>query len=246
MWPIERSQNLIRVGRAAVERWEVSRGVAVRKAQGPLEGLAARDVGQAVRAAVEGVQGWVDAVIESTWMPVVPLPGAGRLMSHKQAESLLLHRLRLLYGDGEEAVDQWTLRVDYRPGEALSVGYALAPSIRDALANAFSPNGVRCRSWQPAWAWSLRSFKVRQGWWAWCEQDRALLGYFIKGRCVALNCGLPSNVARWDDVAAIEALRWGLEDASVRVGYWSGIGREQQAIEASAESPHPVGAGAAS
>ena len=220
MWPLDRRRSLLRISRERVERWQPQRGLWLLQDQRQIEAPESAALHAAVASLCAGAAAAYDLVVESAWLPVLLVPCGRSLWSRRQVEPLLRHRLGLLYGDAADPVAQWQLELDHRPGDARCLGYGLSAATHEALSRAALAAACRWSSLQPAWTWGARRFGVRDGWWAWMEQDRALLGCFIRGQVVALNAALPADVPDWTRAAEVEALRCGLAAGPVTVAGW--------------------------
>jgi len=232
VWPLRRRAHpVIRVCRERVELWTREADGLVLTAQQTLESpasLAALE--PALMALLTGnpraANAAFDVVLESAWLPVLPLDAGTALWSSAQMKALLTHRLAQVYAE-ENGPTTWLQQLDYRPGDAHGVGYALAPSVNDALACTAIATECRWRSLQPAFRWGWDTLVRRRRdlpaktWtcWVWLEQDRALAAMVHKRRIVALNpaAGLPRDEAALMRLAVGEALCWGVDPNEVRV-----------------------------
>ncbi|HEV8314860.1 MAG TPA: hypothetical protein VGQ23_17495, partial [Burkholderiaceae bacterium] len=156
-----------------------------------------------------------DVVIESAWLPLMLLEVGAALLSVGKVQALLRHRLGELYGP----VDGWDLDLDYRPGDLWALGYGLAPSVKQAIAEAAADAGMKLASMQPAFQWASRRLERADGWWIWREQDRSLVSRIERGHVIALNAAAPlaRDEAHGAQLAAIEARRHGVVEQDVEV-----------------------------
>jgi len=225
VWPLSRRPSqLVRVCRDGVELWQ-------REGDG-LASVARHGMTSATPAALSEVlvalPSTVDAdvVVESAWMPVVPLEAGTALWSQRQMSALFEHRLAQTYGSENDAVAAWQRRLDYRPGDAHGIGYAMPPSLKAALAQVAKERGHRWRSLQPAFNWGWRHHAARRrqaasrgrpACWVWLEQDRALVAMTIDGHVSAMNPGadLPADDSALKRLAAREAARFGIEAGDI-------------------------------
>jgi hypothetical protein len=232
VWPhdlkLARRCDVVRVGRERVERWaDAVEGLVLRGqcAVDSTKGLNA----EALRVALRSLLGErvdeparrADVVIESSWLPLMLLQTGTALLSAGKVQALLRHRLGELYGP----VDEWDLDLDYRPGDRWAVGYGLAPSVKQAVAEAAADAGLKLASMQPAFQWAARRLERADGWWIWLEQDRTLISRIERDRVVALNAAAPParDEAHGAQLAGIEARRHGLveQDVNVVAAGWS-------------------------
>lgn len=233
MWPFERWHDVLRVGRERVELWAwTARGLVLRDR----EPLAARAFdATAAKAAVAVLLAReqrnsprpIDVVIESAWLPVMPIEPGPALLSRAQVEALLRHRITQVYGSVDELGGVWELMIEHRAGDRFGLGFALSSSLRIALLDAATASKRKVASMQPAFAWGrsrLHSSAAREGWLLWAEQDRTLLALTRGGRIHALNTAAPavSTSEQAVRLARIEALRQGItaNDAPVVVAGW--------------------------
>lgn len=234
MWPLERPKSVVRVGRDRVELWRAGpRGLSMHR-QSALQyseapKLAALTAAISVLLADETLQAArLDLVVESVWLPVVLLEVGATLWSLKQADALMRHRVGHLYAERREPMSAWDMQLDYRPGDARGLGYALAPSVKAALVSAAAATGCRWASLQPAFAWSWRQGLAQRrwprGWWLWAEQDRWLIALVQQGRVTQLNAGAAPalDAAEVLHRVEVEALRGGIDapDLPVVAGGW--------------------------
>ena len=175
MWPLRprRMREVVRVGRNRVERW-------VQRSQGLMlighqdMDLSSEHRNDALAKAVSALfkddepgiapSRHVDLVLESAWLPAILLDVGPTLWSTRQVEALLRHRLAQLYDERDDPVSAWSVQLDHRAGDLQGLGYALAPSVRDALAKAAAAAGLRWASLQPAFAWGWQRLKVHHRW----------------------------------------------------------------------------------
>lgn len=233
MWPFERRHDVLRIGRERIELWaSTARGLVLRDQ----EPLAARAFDTAAaRAAVAvllahaqaGSSRTIDVVLESAWLPVLPIEPGPALLSRAQVEALLRHRVTQVYGPSDELGGAWALMVDHRAGDRFGLGFALPSSLRTALLDAVIASKRKVVSMQPAFAWGrsrLRGGAAREGWWLWAEQDRTLVAFARGGRFHALNAAAPlvTSLEQAARLAGIEGIRQGIavNDAPVVVSGW--------------------------
>ena len=192
-----------------------------------------------VAGAIEGlwrepIHDAVTAVIESAWLPLmlVDTGGAGWRMAF--LEALLRHRFSLLYDDAGTTVAEWDVRVDHRPGETWALGYGCSPRLMATLTESARKCGFKWRAVEPGWSWGWQLVRPSlewpggNGYWAWREQDRVLLGRFSNGRPVMLNtaavgCNGPAAI---EAAVEIEARRngWTSDGLPVVVADWCSPG----------------------
>jgi hypothetical protein len=161
----------------------------------------------------------MDVVLESAWLPVMLVEVGNPAWARSRVEILVRHRFAELYAIAGESVDGWQVLLDHRPGDAQTLGFGLAPQVRQAVLGALASAGVRAASLQPALAWARRQLlgprrSPRAGWWTWIEQDRALVCQVDRGRITAMNpaAAVPRDDAHAASLAALEAIRFGLPD----------------------------------
>lgn len=253
MWPLKRKRDVLRVGRDTLELWSPApTGYVLRSHQAidpatvPREGALAASVRSLLAtattttlAARQAARSTIDVVLESAWLPTLLLEVGRTVMSERQNETLLRHRLSLLYGRAGDPVETWTTRVDYRPGEAHAMGFGLAPSVRQAVTAAVESVGCRPGSLQPAFTWARATLKHqrrvvdKQGWWLSVEQDRTLVCRVLRERIVGINAGapVPADDAQCRRLVDVESARLGVVEAnqSVVVARWSGAPRHRSA-----------------
>ncbi len=260
MWPFERQRDVLRVAKHAVELWAREAEGLIRRRGVTIDGSA--DLRGAVQLALEGespTRAPVDVVVESAWMPVVLLEPGPQLLRREQVEALLRHRLARVYDERTEAVSNWALQLDHRPGDAYGLGFGLPPSVRAAIEAGAQASGRQLASLQPAMQWARRIARPREGWWLWLEQDRAVLAWLERGRVAALHSAadLPRDAAAVARLVRIEAARAGVSapaapvllsgwEQSFAMGEgtlpWLGVGSAGQA--ASTPPARPAGAAA--
>jgi hypothetical protein len=218
-----RRRDVLRIGRERAEHWAWA---GTRLELGREHVLAGRGGGEAaleaeLRAWLQPLAGraptrTVDVVLESAWLPVMLLELGRGLCSRSQAENLMRHRLAQLYANPGEPASPWQLQLDHRVGDGQAMGYGLAPTVRQAVLGALAAAGLRAASMQPAFAWAWRRFErrrsLRQGWWTWIEQDRAMVCRIERGRVTAMNAGaaVPADDEQAARLVAIEAARIGM------------------------------------
>jgi hypothetical protein len=168
----------------------------------------------------------VDVVIESAWLPVLPIEPGPMLLGRAPVEALLRHRVAQVYGT--EPGDAWALMLDHRAGERHGVGYALSAATRSALMVGASDAKCEIASLQPALAWGRKRLGRQVPatcWFAWMEQDRMLLAYMLRGRVQALNAAAAGfrDAAQARRVVEVEAVRQGVSGAAgpLVLGGWN-------------------------
>jgi hypothetical protein len=133
-----------------------------------------------------------DIVLESAWLPVIPLPANGELWSRRKLNSLAQHHLLELHGSAEGG--DWLVALDHLAGSQSAIAFALAPAVRAALLQAMSDAKCRPRSLQPTLPWGFHQFKAQNSsspWWVWVEQDRSMVGHVQRQKIALLNAGAP-------------------------------------------------------
>lgn len=249
MWPLERSNDVVSVGRNRVEYWASStRGLVLRgqHALASTEGLSGPVLADGLGRLFQTIRGesgvprqskaTIDMVFESAWLPIMLIEVGHSLWSRKPLKALLHHRFSQLYNDRDDPVAAWQLELDHRAGDQHGLGYGISPSIRQAAVDAAAAAGLRLASLQPAFAWGwqrLRQHRRRSvagaandgGWWLWIEQDRSLVCHLDnRGRLSSLNAGaaVPEDAAQCRRLIEIEALRQGVpaEEAGGVVAGW--------------------------
>jgi hypothetical protein len=256
-------RHVLRLGRQRAELWTQEANGLVCTAHQFLEEQTAAALSDAIvglfsqsESAVAIAQADIDVALESAWLPVVPLEVGTSLWSSSQVTALLEHRLAQTYVSESDVAGSWSLRLDHEPGDAHGIGYALAPSVGQAMARASTATGYRWRSVQPAFAWGWQEFSAhrrravrRDGMdcWVWVEHDRALVALMRRGRIVALHPGaaMPRDGAELLHVAHREAMRFGMDTGIVKVvlaGWDAALhGRAQGcAVCLTAAAPPPV------
>lgn len=225
MWPFERQRDVLRIGKLAVELWGRESGGLVKRRGATIDGSV--DLRGAVQSALQGaspMRAPVDVVVESAWIPVVLLEPGPQLLRREQVEALLRHRLARVYDERTEAVANWALQLDHRPGDAYGLGFGLSPSVRAAIEAGVQASGRPLASLQPAMQWARRITKPRDGWWLWLEQDRAVLAWLERGRVTALHAAadLLRDEAAVARLVRIEAARAGVSvpEAPVLLSGW--------------------------
>lgn len=233
MWPFSAlgvQRDVLRVGREEVQLWHAAgAGLAL----GDREALPSGDACGApvLRAAVAALLGRtasrraLDVVVESAWLPVLPIEPGAMLLGQASVEALLRHRVEQVHGS--EPGDTWALMLEHRPGERHGVGYALSASVRSVLLAAIADAKRDAASMQPALAWGRRRLGRQvpaAGWLLWTEQDRTLLALLGRGRVHALNAGaaVVRDAGHARRLAQIEAVRQGVGGAMglLTVGGW--------------------------
>jgi hypothetical protein len=240
VWPLEpRGDALLRIGRDRIELWRQQTGELAGTAAlaAPLDVAALEEaIGQVLR--VTPALRHVRAVVESAWAPVMALPvGAWRWSMRATLTALLRHRLDALYGNAAEPMASWALRLDYRPGDSLCLGYALRPAVRLAVEQATAARGVGLTSLLPALAWSRtaapRRTQPANGWWLWQEQDRTLVARIQQQEVMGFQPAAPVLSASLDArrLVQIEALRAGLEEGgAIVISGWETPSRQEHGV----------------
>lgn len=233
MWPLSRRPcHILRVCRDHVELWQRERDTLLPVARHAATAATPGAWAEALAALPASLE--ADVVVESAWMPVVPLEAGTTLWSERHLDALFEHRLAHTYGSDGNAVATWPRRLDYRAGDAHGIGYALPTALSEALAQAASRHGRRWRSLQPAfrWGWCHHAARRRQATlrrapacWVWLEHDRALVAMTVGERITALNPAAdpPADDAALQRLASREAVRFGIEaaDLPVAMGTWA-------------------------
>lgn len=199
MWPLDwtlkrsSSQEIVRVGRLQVERWQRPARSLQRVGSEPLaRPREVADLTQAVAAlfadAAIPASGPVNFVLESAWLPLMLVDTGGDLWREAPVEALVRHRLRTLYARAEDDLSGWEVRVEFKPGERLVLGHGLDARVRHALLAGAAQHRLAVQSLEAAFLWGRRTQPAsRNGWWVWTEQDRRLIACFEAGRLQALN-----------------------------------------------------------
>ncbi|MBI3346941.1 MAG: hypothetical protein HY020_06985 [Burkholderiales bacterium] len=153
----------------------------------------------------------VDVVLESAWLPLMLLDLSPGFWSDAKLRALLSHNLGEVYDQLYGRTEDWDMQFDYHPGDSRAVGYGLAREVRESIAETAATAGQNLASIQPAFQWAARRLKRPDGWWAWIEQDRALLSRIANGRTVSLNAAAPLPLDEADSMRLIriEARRHG-------------------------------------
>lgn len=247
MWPFERRRDVLRIGRERVERWRPSEQGLVLQDQRAIEdgeGMRPEALGAALQSLLSASVGApLDVVLESAWLPLMLLAVGEQPQSAAKLQALLRHRLTELYGKNQGpmqgpiqgSMDDWSLQLDYRPGDSQALGFGLAPDVRRVIVDTAGATGHKLASMQPAFQWGAQQLGRRLGrregrrdergggrhesWWLWLEQDRGVLARLEQGRVVSLNAAtpLPQDEAFSNRLAGIEARRHGLSDPEVCV-----------------------------
>jgi len=225
VWPFEKQRDVLRIGKHAVELWGREAGTRVKRRGVTIDGSV--DLRGAVQLALEGespTRAPVDVVVESAWMPVLLLEPGPQLLRREHVEALLRHRLARVYDERSEAVSNWVLQVDHRPGDAYGLGFGLSPSARAAIEAGVQASGRPLASLQPAMQWARRIAKPREGWWLWLEHDRAVLAWLERGCVAALHAAadVPRDAATVARLVRVEAARAGVSapEAPVLLSGW--------------------------
>lgn len=218
MWPFSAQRDVLRVGREAVQLWRAaSSGLVLVDGESLPSGEACSAA--SLRAGVAALLvrtpavRAIDGVVESAWLPVLPIEPGPMLLGRAAVEALLRHRVEQVYGT--EPGDGWSLMLDHRPGERHGVGYALSAAVRSALLSAAVDAKCEIASLQPALAWA-RGRLGRQVpatcWFGWMEQDRMLLALLHRGRVQALNAAAAGfrDAAQARRLVEVEAVRQGV------------------------------------
>lgn len=225
MWPFDRPhQEIVRLGRYTVERWIRTGRQLTRVASHALPGTfppSTVDLHEAfVHLFAVPAAGKVVLLMESAWMPVLLIDTRATDWSQSQIESLIRHRLSLLFEEGASA-EAWAVRIDHRPGERVALGYAMTSGTKDRLLELARKLGFAWDGLQPALTWGLRQANAHagSGWRAWPEQDRMLLLLTRGGRAVALNAATSSadSSAAVCELVEIERLRCGIADHALPI-----------------------------
>lgn len=252
MWrpSFTRERRVLRVCRDRVELWRDGRDTLIllqsrslKAERHPDPALLSAAIGELLLAAKDEATGTpvLDVVVESAWMPIVPLPTQDGMLSRGEIDALLRHRLRQAYADERTRTDEWTTRLLHRPGDPLALGCALDPAVLTAIRQSTASAGLVPRSIQPAigWGWSrmrrarrqaLRKSASREAWWLWQESDRALVSLVGNGCIHELNpaVALPCD-EQWAAVIEREALRSSARatEADAVISDWTsdGVGR---------------------
>jgi len=238
VWPFDRSNHVIRLGREGVERWG-RHGMGwlrhdaevVESPDSAALGLAIKTLlARATKDSKHPLSRDLDLVAESAWMPVITLDVGVTVLTHAETERYARHRIADVYGSGQaRGGEGWDVYLDYRIGERGGLAYALEKTVKATVLNAAEQaTGRRSRSLQPGYAWGqvqLQRQLPKRGWWVWFELDRTIVGHHVRGRVLALNAGAarPRDAAQVLRLVRAEAARHGL-DASlpITVSGWSG------------------------
>lgn len=227
MWPPDRSRSeeVLRIGRHAVERWGGGAGDFRLVASKPLS-LDAFDRLSALRDAVQSLYATptrvpVTAVLESAWVPIVAVETGSAALTGRQLDALVRHRFRLHHDDPGAKVAEWDLRIAYRAGQRLALAHALEPALKTALVDAGTAAAIRWRAWSPAFEWGWHRLRRTRGrrldlWWVSVEQDRSLVARFGGAELRSLHPG----AAHVSDQTGLPALI-GTEEA--RAGFVPGL-----------------------
>lgn len=196
MWRLRRSSSneMLRLGRVAAERWTDGPDGLTLVASQPLGAASLAQLPSVIKALFSAASAERAAVVlESAWVPLILAETGDAVWRQAEVEALLRHRLSLLHDDPADPVGEWDVRVDRSADDARALGYGFSPLLRDALREAGDAVGCEWRSLLPAWVWGWQRFQPQRQWrastghWAWQEQDRTLLGSFDGGRLVAFN-----------------------------------------------------------
>lgn len=247
MWPFESGRDVLRIGRQRIEHWRSVRDGMTLVAAEPLT-FAGNATAAALSAAVRTLSSEsssgatasgltdraVHLVVESAWLPLLLLETGRKPLRDAQVGALLRHRLDLAFADRREPAAEWHVHADYRAGDSCCLGYGLAASVKLAIEDAARAAGIRLASLQPALPWGLRFLgrrALRNAWWLWLEQDRALICR-ISGpdRVVAFNGAgsIPRDDSDVRRLVEIEAIRQGVAQGDGRtvVAGWQEAARE--------------------
>jgi len=234
VWLRDRPQEIVRVGRLAAERWTgTRRGLMLVDSQ-PLKAATPEALSSGIAALfAQPATAPVLLALESCWIPSLLVDTGGLLWSAAQARALFVHRLSHVYGDAAEPVDEWALRLDFRPGERFVCGYAMPAGVQEAVRRAGEAGSVRWRAVVPAIAWGSERLdppdvvRGKSFWWAWPEQDRSLLVRIERGRWRGLHAGLPAQADATVLLAEARAQAWrlGCDDAPVVAAQWLAAAR---------------------
>lgn len=233
MWPFERRRDLLRVARDGVAYWQRVASGWVQRQEQPMQTATAFDA-DGLRSAtaalvqrVGAVQGRIDVVIESAWLPVLPIEPGTELLSAAAVEALLRRRMQEVFGAPASGAE-WQLRTAHRAGERSGLGFALSSAVRGAIVETLADSGCAAGSLQPAVVWASRRDRARglpNGWWLWLESDRTIALWRQQGRVAAINpAAAPTRT--WAEVGrcvAVESVRLGVDgtNASGVVSGWA-------------------------
>ena len=239
MWPFDRigrgpDNEVLRIGRIAAERWaRSSAGLTVTASAALPTGrsLKPSDLAPAIAELYrDKPSAGISLVLESAWLPIMLVDTGTSVLSTRQIQMLVRHRLGLLYGASDDPVSGWDVRVEHRAGDRHALGYGLSGRLKDVLLATAQSVGIEWRAMTPAFDWGRQQLRpdarLRQqpGWWVWTEQDRLLVARMASGRVVGLNPGAQSADAQDAvlDHVRTEQVRLGLEPNTdpVLVGHW--------------------------
>lgn len=234
MWPFERRRDVLRVGRDRVELWTwLSSGLVLHRQQGlsgaPFDTVALRAALVPLLQANSRDVRAIDVVMESAWLPVLPIEPGPTLLLRPAVEALLRHRVSTVYG-APESSGAWDLHVDHRAGDRSGLGFALSSSVRAVVLDASVAAKRKLASMQPAIAWGrarLRSHMPRNVWMLWLEHDRTLVAWVRGGRVQAFNAAaaVVSTADQAVGCVHIESLRQGIQSevAPIVVAGWQEV-----------------------
>jgi hypothetical protein len=223
VWPLDRprSNECLRIGRHAVERWKGVEGTLSLQSEHALPQVAApqpQHLTGAIKALYSTVPpAPVTLVLESAWLPVMLVDTGAALLRAAQIDALVRHRFCQHYSDGPHPVAAWELRIEHRAGSRYAFAYGMTPRLKQTLIDAAHAVGLEWAAMTPALAWGmerLRSAKALprlNGWVAWPEQDRTLLVRVVSNEVGGFNAG----AARVSDEPGLLRL---IDAESVRLG----------------------------
>ena len=232
MWPLDRfkTEEVLRVGRDACERWKTVDRVLARvsvQALRPDTPLGTQPWSEAISALyLAPPDTSVTLVLESAWVPVVFIDMGTLLLRSNELEALVRHRFGLHQSSSTGPVAGWELRVEHRAGSRCALAFAMPPKLKQALIDAGRTAGVDWAAMTPALAWGLERLRIGRQWsrtvkwFIWPEQDRALVARIASAQVVGLNPG----AAPADDEASLRRLvdaeraRLGIASATDPIG----------------------------
>lgn len=237
MWPRKEpsTAEYLRIGRLALERWQIADGRLFMIAEHRLRA----DVALEPHHLVEGIDALyasppasaVTVLLESAWLPLILLDSGSALLRTAQLETLARHRFGMYFSDGTDPVSKWELRVEGRAGDRYALAYGLSPRVKQAIVSVGATLGVQWAAVTPAFAWGrdqiTRSTPHAHGvqWWLWCEQDRTLVARLESHQAVGLNPGGNFVVDEADalTLASSEHIRLGVDSATdpIRAFSWA-------------------------
>jgi len=204
VWPLSRpkAEEVLRIGRHAVERWKAVDGSLAQVSAHALPQDAPphpQRLAEAVSTLYASAPALpITLVLESAWVPVMLVDTGAALLRSAQVDALVRHRFGLHHSDSLDPVTAWDLRIEYRAGSRCALAYGMPPGLKQTLIDAGRAAGLEWAAMTPALAWGMERLRIAKrwprtsAWFLWPEQDRTLVARVASNEVVGFNPGAAS------------------------------------------------------